>query len=104
MEMEVVDVQIQAVDVRNEVATDAQIQEVGVRHVVVGKDLKDLVANYPWLRHEYHEVVFFGEGVLEVLLLEEDYDGACGGERDFFFGGGDSLGEFVLDELVMVMN
>ncbi|GJR55402.1 hypothetical protein Tco_1405923 [Tanacetum coccineum] len=103
MELEVVDVQIRVVDVRNKVVADAQIQEEGVRYVVV-------------------------------LLLEADFDGAFGGERDFFLGGGydvlsfwccsieDSrltyvkyltlilvvfllkLGEFVLDELVMVMN
>ncbi|GJU28779.1 hypothetical protein Tco_1172368 [Tanacetum coccineum] len=50
-----------------------------------------------------------------VLLLEMDFDGSCGGERDFFLGGGEGVlsfgcssledvGEFVLDELVMVMN
>ncbi|GKB05768.1 hypothetical protein Tco_0833963 [Tanacetum coccineum] len=26
-----------------------------------------------------------------VLLLEMDFDGACGGERDFFLGGGEGV-------------
>ncbi|GJV27899.1 hypothetical protein Tco_1384347 [Tanacetum coccineum] len=100
------DVQIQVVDVRNEVVVGAQIQEVGVKHVVVAKDLKGPMANYPRLRHEYHEVVFGGEEVLEVqaslegqtlalvLLLEVDFDGACGGERDFPLGDGDGVLSF----------
>ncbi|GJV01754.1 hypothetical protein Tco_1335323 [Tanacetum coccineum] len=72
---------------------------VGVRHVVVAKDLKGMVANYPRLRHEYHEVVFVGEEVLEgqallVLILEEDFDGACGGERDLPLGDGDGVLSF----------
>ncbi|GJW41563.1 hypothetical protein Tco_0067408 [Tanacetum coccineum] len=47
---------------------DLEIQEVVVRHVVV--------------------MTFVVEKVLEcVLLLEMDFDGACGGERDFFLGG-----------------
>ncbi|GKB95627.1 hypothetical protein Tco_0981764 [Tanacetum coccineum] len=29
-----------------------------------------------------------------VLLLEVDFDGACGGERDFFLGGGDGVLSF----------
>ncbi|GJS18668.1 hypothetical protein Tco_0413140 [Tanacetum coccineum] len=29
-----------------------------------------------------------------VLLLEMDLDGACGGERDFFLGGGDGVFSF----------
>ncbi|GKD88158.1 hypothetical protein Tco_1363665 [Tanacetum coccineum] len=42
------------------------VEEVGVKHVVVAKDLKGPMTNYPRLRHEYHEVVFGGEEVLEV--------------------------------------
>ncbi|GJX92888.1 hypothetical protein Tco_0347474 [Tanacetum coccineum] len=35
------------------------------------------------------------EKVLEcVLLLEIDFDGACGGERDFFLGGGEGVLSF----------
>ncbi|GKB48911.1 hypothetical protein Tco_0899664 [Tanacetum coccineum] len=80
--------------VRNKVVADAEIQEVGVKHVVVSKDLKGPVANCPRLRHEYHEVVFGREEVLEVLLLEVDFDGACGGERDFPLGDGDGVLSF----------
>ncbi|GJU23271.1 hypothetical protein Tco_1156613 [Tanacetum coccineum] len=29
-----------------------------------------------------------------VLLLEMDFDGACGGERDFFLGGGEGVFSF----------
>ncbi|GJU83067.1 hypothetical protein Tco_1285432 [Tanacetum coccineum] len=29
-----------------------------------------------------------------VLLLEMDFDGACGGERDFFLGGGEGVLSF----------
>ncbi|GJV45900.1 hypothetical protein Tco_1430436 [Tanacetum coccineum] len=32
--------------------------------------------------------------VLCVLLLEMDFDGACGGERDFFLGGGEGVLSF----------
>ncbi|GKC64001.1 hypothetical protein Tco_1096599, partial [Tanacetum coccineum] len=64
------------------------IRVVDVRRDVVAIDLKGHVVNYSQLKHEYHEVVFVGMEVLEVqaslmLLLEEDFDGACGGERDF---------------------
>ncbi|GKE52839.1 hypothetical protein Tco_1487995 [Tanacetum coccineum] len=59
-------------------------------------DLRDPVANYPRLKHVSYEVVFVVMEVLEVqaslvLLLEVDFDGACGGERDFFHGGGDGV-------------
>ncbi|GJY75248.1 hypothetical protein Tco_0480364 [Tanacetum coccineum] len=72
---------------------------VGVRHVVVAKDLKGLVANYPRLRHEYHKVVFVGEEVLEdqallVLILEEDFDGDCGSERGLPIRDGDGVLSF----------
>ncbi|GJW42551.1 hypothetical protein Tco_0071350 [Tanacetum coccineum] len=56
----------------------------GVRHVAVTKDLKGPVANYPRLKHMSHEV----------LLLEVDFDGAFGGERDLFLGGGDGVLSF----------
>ncbi|GJU34928.1 hypothetical protein Tco_1183282 [Tanacetum coccineum] len=94
MEVEVMEVQIQVVDVRSKVVADAQIQEEGVRHVVVAKDLKGPVANYPQLTHMGHEVIKFVVEVLEVLLLEVDFDGAFGGERDFFLGGGDGVLSF----------
>nr|GEX33881.1 hypothetical protein [Tanacetum cinerariifolium] len=66
MELEVVDVQIRVVDVRNEVVADAQIREEGVRHVVVAKDLKGPVANYPRLTHMSYEVIKFIVEVLEI--------------------------------------
>nr|GEX68916.1 hypothetical protein [Tanacetum cinerariifolium] len=91
-----------------------EIQEVVVRHVVVEMDLKGLRANCPSLTHKGYLVTFVVKEVLEtllvmmmrysVLLLEMDFDGACGGERDFFLRVFLlKVGEFVLDELVMVM-
>ncbi|GJW75506.1 hypothetical protein Tco_0134876 [Tanacetum coccineum] len=67
--------------------------------MAVAKDLKDPVANYPLLTHMGHEVIKFVVEVLEVqaslvLLLEVDFDGAFGGERDFFLGGGDGVLSF----------
>ncbi|GKA96691.1 hypothetical protein Tco_0818786 [Tanacetum coccineum] len=42
-----------------------------------------------------HLAIFVVEEVLEcVLLLEMDFDGACGGERDFFLGGGEGVLSF----------
>ncbi|GKA13395.1 hypothetical protein Tco_0693041 [Tanacetum coccineum] len=42
------------------------------------------------------------EEVLEcVLLLEMDFDGACGGERDFFLGGGKEFSLLVVPHLRM---
>ncbi|GKA67627.1 hypothetical protein Tco_0767544 [Tanacetum coccineum] len=112
-----------------------RIRKVVVRHLVVEMDLKGLVANSSSLSHKGYLVTFVVEEVLEcVLLLEMDFDEACGGESDFFLGGGEGVlsfgcsslkdvrltwvryltlilvvfllkvGEFVLDELVMVMN
>ncbi|GJT96163.1 hypothetical protein Tco_1091681 [Tanacetum coccineum] len=79
-----------------EVVVDVQIRVADVRHEVVMTDLRDLMANYPRLKHICYEVVFVGVEVLEVhallvLLLEVDFDGACGGERDFFREGGDGV-------------
>ncbi|GJU21861.1 hypothetical protein Tco_1155203 [Tanacetum coccineum] len=72
-----------------------EIQEVVVRHVVVEMDLKSPVANCPSLTHKGYLVTFVVEEVLEcVLLLEIDFDGACGGERDFFLGGGEGVLSF----------
>ncbi|GKE80612.1 hypothetical protein Tco_1550612 [Tanacetum coccineum] len=53
--------------------------------------------------HEIMDVVVevLDVQALLVLLLEVDFDGACGGERDFFRRGANGLGEFVLNELVM---
>ncbi|GKC16280.1 hypothetical protein Tco_1013062 [Tanacetum coccineum] len=71
---------------------DLEIQEVVVRHVVVEMDLKGPVANCPSLTHRGYLVTFVVEEVLEcVLLLEMDFDGACGGERNFFLGGGEGV-------------
>ncbi|GKA64208.1 hypothetical protein Tco_0763814 [Tanacetum coccineum] len=64
---------------------DLEIYEVVVRHVVVEMDQRGLVANCPSLTHEGYWETFVVENVLEcVLLLEMDFDGACGGERDSF--------------------
>ncbi|GKB55177.1 hypothetical protein Tco_1348210 [Tanacetum coccineum] len=81
-------------DVRSEVVADAQIREVVVRHVAVEKGLKGLVANYPWLTHMGHEVIKVVVEVLEVLLLEVDFDGAFSGERDLTLGDGDGVLSF----------
>ncbi|GJY45454.1 hypothetical protein Tco_0434517 [Tanacetum coccineum] len=93
-----VDVQIRVLDVQIRVL-DVQIRVVDVRHAVVAMDLKGLVANYPLLTHMGHEVISVVVEVLGVqaslvLLLEGDFDGACGGERDFFFRGGDGVLSF----------
>ncbi|GJZ94290.1 hypothetical protein Tco_0666493 [Tanacetum coccineum] len=74
---------------------DLKIQEVVVRHVMVEMDLKGPVANCPSLSHKGYLVTFVVEEVLEcVLLLEMDFDGACGGERDLFLGGGEGVLSF----------
>ncbi|GJV47768.1 hypothetical protein Tco_1437980 [Tanacetum coccineum] len=74
---------------------DLEIQEVVVRHVVVEMDLKGLVANCLSLSHKGYLVTSVVEEVLEcVLLLDMDYDGACGGERDFFLGGSERVLSF----------
>ncbi|GJY43116.1 hypothetical protein Tco_0431329 [Tanacetum coccineum] len=53
------------------------------------------MANCPSLTHEDYWVTFVVEKVLEcVLLLEMDFDGACGRERDFFLGGGEGVISF----------
>ncbi|GKA75643.1 hypothetical protein Tco_0782021 [Tanacetum coccineum] len=45
------------------------------------------------------------EKVLEcVLLLEMDFDGACGGERDFFLGGGEGVLSFGCSSLEDVLD
>ncbi|GJR29120.1 hypothetical protein Tco_1105352 [Tanacetum coccineum] len=72
------------------------LEVVDVRNEVVVTDLIDSVANYPRLKYVSYEVVFAVMEVLEVqaslvLLLEVDFDGAFGGERDFFRGGGDGV-------------
>ncbi|GJZ88584.1 hypothetical protein Tco_0660366 [Tanacetum coccineum] len=67
--VEVVDVQIRVVDVRNE---------------VVVMDLRGPMANYTRMRHVSYEVMFV---VMEDLEVQASL-----------------LGEFVLEELVMVMN
>ncbi|GKB42561.1 hypothetical protein Tco_0887503, partial [Tanacetum coccineum] len=82
-----------------EVVVDVEIRMVDVRDKVVGTDLRNPVANYPQLKHVCYEVVFVGVEVLEVqaslvVLLEVDFDGACGGKRDIFRGGGDGVLSF----------
>ncbi|GKA71511.1 hypothetical protein Tco_0777650 [Tanacetum coccineum] len=63
---------------------DVETWVVVVRHVVVEMDLKGPMANCPYLRLVVE--------VLEcVLLLEMNFNGACGGERDFFRGGGEGV-------------
>ncbi|GJV16758.1 hypothetical protein Tco_1362081 [Tanacetum coccineum] len=67
--------------------------------VVVVMDLRDPVANYPRLRYVNYEVVFVVMEDLEVqaslvLLLEVDFEGAFGGEMDFFRGCGDGVLSF----------
>ncbi|GJY93066.1 hypothetical protein Tco_0508848 [Tanacetum coccineum] len=64
---------------------DLEIREVVVRHAVVEMDLKGPMANCPSLSHK---------GYLCVLLLKMDFDGACGGERDFFLGDGEGVLSF----------
>ncbi|GJT25876.1 hypothetical protein Tco_0895813 [Tanacetum coccineum] len=49
------------------------------------------VANYPWFEHRGHWDICSGGSSECVLLLEMDFDGACGGERDFFLGGGEGV-------------
>ncbi|GJR78019.1 hypothetical protein Tco_0090384 [Tanacetum coccineum] len=61
-----------------EVAVDVQIWVVDVKHEVVAMDLKGPVANYPRLTH-------MG------APTRGNFDGAFGGERDFFCGGGDGI-------------
>ncbi|GJX54707.1 hypothetical protein Tco_0283076 [Tanacetum coccineum] len=72
MELEVVDVQIQVVDVRNEVVADGHIWEEGVSG---GGEL------------------FEGSGgqLSMVLILEVDFDGAFSDERDLPIGDGDGV-------------
>ncbi|GJW34266.1 hypothetical protein Tco_0054298 [Tanacetum coccineum] len=79
--------QILVVDVENRV--------VVVSLVVVEMDLKGPVANYLWFEHNVHLVTFVVVEVLEcVLLLEMDFDGACGSEMDFFLGSGKGVFSF----------
>ncbi|GKE77672.1 hypothetical protein Tco_1543792 [Tanacetum coccineum] len=81
-----------------EEVVDVQIRVVDERHEVVSMDLKGPVATYPWLTHMGHEVISFVVEVLGVqaslVLQEMDFDGACGGERDLFLGGGDRVLSF----------
>ncbi|GJZ27164.1 hypothetical protein Tco_0571417 [Tanacetum coccineum] len=59
-----------------------------------GDVLEGPMANSPSLTHKGYLVKFVVEEVLEilcVLLLEMDFDEACGGERDFFLGGGEGV-------------
>ncbi|GKA48924.1 hypothetical protein Tco_0741882 [Tanacetum coccineum] len=66
-----------------------------MRHVVVEMDLKGPMANCPLLTHKGYLVTFVVVEVLEcVLLLEIDFDGAYGGERDFFLGFGEGVLSF----------
>ncbi|GJU58130.1 hypothetical protein Tco_1235896 [Tanacetum coccineum] len=88
-------VQIRVVDLEN--------REVVIKHVVVEMDYKGPVANYPWFKNRDYLVIFVVGEVLEcVLLLEMDFDGACGGERDFFLGGSERVLSFGCSSLVDV--
>ncbi|GJU29172.1 hypothetical protein Tco_1172761 [Tanacetum coccineum] len=69
---------------------DLEIQEVVVRHMVVEMHVKGPMANFPSLTHR---------GYLCVLLLEMDFDGASGGEGDFFLGGGEGVLSFGFSSL-----
>ncbi|GJR27652.1 hypothetical protein Tco_1103884 [Tanacetum coccineum] len=60
----------------------------------MAKDLKGPMANYPWLTHMGHDVIKFVVEVLEVLLLEVDFDGAFGSEKDLPLGDGDGFLSF----------
>ncbi|GKB20804.1 hypothetical protein Tco_0854727 [Tanacetum coccineum] len=60
-----------------------------------GDGLEGHVANFSWFKHRDHLVTFVVEEVLEcVLLLDMDFDGACGGETNFFLGGGEGVLSF----------
>ncbi|GKA95933.1 hypothetical protein Tco_0818028 [Tanacetum coccineum] len=79
-----------------EVVVDVQIRVVDVKNEVVVTDLKYPVTNYPLLKHVCYKVVFVGIEVLEVqaslvLILKVDFDGAYGGETDFFRGDGNGV-------------
>ncbi|GKB19191.1 hypothetical protein Tco_0853114 [Tanacetum coccineum] len=71
-------VQIRVVDLEN--------REVVVRHVVVEMDWRGPMANCPSLTHRGYLVTYVVEEVLEM-----DFNEACGGERDFFLGGGEGF-------------
>ncbi|GKF02316.1 hypothetical protein Tco_0029239 [Tanacetum coccineum] len=82
-----------------EMEVDVQIRVVDVRHEEVAMDLKSLMASYLQLTRMGYEVINVMVEVLEVqasfvLLLEVDFDGACGGKRDLFLGGGDGVLSF----------
>ncbi|GJV23365.1 hypothetical protein Tco_1376060 [Tanacetum coccineum] len=63
---------------------DLESREVVKTHVAVEMDWRGPVANYPRFKHRGHLVTVEVEEVFEcVLLLEMDFDGACGGEKGF---------------------
>nr|GEV04599.1 ribonuclease H-like domain-containing protein [Tanacetum cinerariifolium] len=67
-----------------------------MRHMVVAMDLKGLMANYPRLTHMGHLMICVVVEVLKVqalwvLLIEVDFNDACGGERDIFLRVGDGV-------------
>ncbi|GJX13244.1 hypothetical protein Tco_0205002 [Tanacetum coccineum] len=69
---------------------DVEIRVVVIRHEVMEIDLKGPMANCSRLTHKGHLVTKF----VVVEVLEVDLDGACGGKRDFFLGGGDGVFSF----------
>ncbi|GJR51588.1 hypothetical protein Tco_1402109 [Tanacetum coccineum] len=85
---------VEVIEVVQTLVEDLEIPVVVVRHMVVEMDLKDLMANYPWLKHSGHLVKFV---VVEVLKV--DLDGAFGGESDFFPGGGEGVSHFGVPHL-----
>ncbi|GJY50663.1 hypothetical protein Tco_0441510 [Tanacetum coccineum] len=71
-----------------------------MRHVVntISEHLDFMPYGTTTLAKHVVEMVNVSSGVEEVLecvlLLEMDFDGACGGERDFFLGGGEEVLSF----------
>ncbi|GJU82113.1 hypothetical protein Tco_1284478 [Tanacetum coccineum] len=80
--------------------------------VVVGvevmMDVRSGVVVHPCLQHGFIEMgaksigpTFIGDGdeVCEILLLDVDFDCSCGGDGDFFLGGGEWIPSSQLSSL-----
>ncbi|GJW77242.1 hypothetical protein Tco_0138924 [Tanacetum coccineum] len=74
-----------------EEVVDFEVVVVDEQNLMV--DVRSKVASRPCLEHRDCEVV------CEVLLLEVDFKGACGGQRDFSLGGGDEVLSFRFSSL-----
>ncbi|GJV37263.1 hypothetical protein Tco_1409740 [Tanacetum coccineum] len=59
------------------VVVNVQMWALDAKNEVVVMDLKDPVANYPWLKHLGYEVVFVAVEVLEVQALLDPYEEAA---------------------------